>query len=417
MIRTRVFIVTVLSGAALFVVGALAWRTIGGVEGPGLAATGPEVIRIQVIAALPVERWVQAAADEFNAGGQTTDGPTIEVDVLPMDGHVALGKWERNSFSALATDVLPEELSREEFKAIQIFPTAWIADGHFLLDIANASFRERLGQDRFLSDGQYRIRPLAKTLLVWGLFRSRGVPLLENLGPISWSTVHKAVVAPTGWKELGGDPSWGNFKLAGPVSLSSASGSAAIIAAAGEYFGKTEVTVEDVSDPRFGVWLTELMEAATDISDGGKSTAEGAAIFGYTAGDGGQFVESELLQNMEGIQARWQEPIILHYPEATTWFDFPFAIWVGPETSALQKNAALAFQEFLLSEAQQLKALEFGLRPVDPELPVDAAAGSLFERWQRLGVEKEVLSVEEIRPARRDVLSALARWWDLNEGQ
>ena len=119
---------------------------------------------------------------------------------------------------------------------------------------------------------------------------------------------------------------------------------------------------------------------------------------------------------MEGIQTRWQEPIVLHYPRVTTWFDFPFAIWVGPETSALQKNAALAFQEFLLSEAQQLKALEFGLRPVDPGLPVDAAAGSLFERWQRLGVQKEVLTVDEMRPARRDVLSALARWRDLNEG-
>ena len=418
MIRTRLFIVTVLSGAALFVVGALAWRTIGGDgSGPGLAAPRPEVIRIQVIAALPVERWVQAAADEFNAGGPSTDGPTIEVAVIPMDGHVALGKWERNGFSALDREVLPGDLSRDEFLALQSFPTVWIADGHYLVDIANASFQEQFGQDRFLIDGQYRIKPLAKTLLVWGLFRSRGVPLLENLGPISWSTVYKAAAAPTGWKELGGDPAWGNFKLGVAVSGSSVSGSAAIMAAAGEFYGKTEVTVEDLSDPRFGVWLAELMQAATNFSGGGTSTAESVAIFGYTAGDGGQFLESDLLWNMEGIQTRWQEPIVLHYPNTTTWFDFPFAIWVGPETSALQKNAALAFQEFLLSDAQQLKALEFGLRPVDPGLPVNAAAGSLFERWQRLGVQKEVVAIEEMRPVDRDILSALGRWWGLNERQ
>lgn len=415
--RTRIFLVTVLSAAALFVVGALAWRTIAGVDGPGLEAPRTEAIRIQVIAALPVERWVQAAADEYNAGGHSSDGPTIEVDVIPMDGHVALGKWERNSFSALATDVLPEELSRDEFEALQFFPTVWIADGRYLVDIANASFRVQFGQDRFLSDGQYRIKPLAKTVLVWGLFRSRGVPLLENLGPISWSTVHRAAVAPTGWKELGGDPAWGNFKLAGPVSVSGASGAAAVMAAAGEFYGKTEVSVEDLADPRFGIWLAELMEAATNFSGGGTSSAESVAIFGYTAGDVGQFLESELLQNMEGIQTRWQEPIVFHYPNVTTWFDFPFAIWEGPETSALQKNAALAFQEFLLSDAQQLKALEFGLRPVDPKLPVDAAAGSLFERWQRLGVQKEVVAIEEMRPADRDILSALARWRELNEGQ
>ncbi len=417
MIRTRIFFVTVLSAAALFLVGTLAWRTIGGDGGgPGLAAPRPEIIRIQVVAALPVEQWVQAAADEFKAGGHSKDGTTIEVEVVPMDGLVALGKWERNSFAALGNEVLPGKLRRDELEALQDFPTAWIADGQYLVDIANASFREQFGQDRFLIDGQYRIRPLAKTLLVWGLFRSRGVPLLENLGPISWSTIHKAAGAPTGWKELGGDPAWGNFKLAVSATGDSASGSAAIISAAGEFYGKTEVTLEDISNPSFGIWLTELMEAATDSSGGGTSTADSAAIFGYTAGDGGQFLESELLQNMEGIQTRWREPIVLHYPNATTWFDFPFAIWVGPETSALQKNAALAFQEFLLSEQQQLKALEFGLRPVYTGLPVDAAAGSLFERWQRLGVQKEVLTVDEMRPAQRDVLSALVRWRELKEG-
>ncbi len=418
MIRTRIFIVTVLSAAALFLVGTLAWRTIGG-DGvsPGFAASRPEVNRIHVVTALPVEQWVRAAADEFSAGGHGTEGANIEVEVIPMDGLVALGNWERNSFAALGTDVLPDELSRDELDALQFFPSVWIADGRYLVDIANASFREQLGQDRFLSDGQYRVRSLAKTLLVWGLFRSRGVPLLENLGPISWSTVHKAAAAPTGWKELGGDPAWGNFKLAVSVSGSSASGSAAVMAAAGEFHGKTEVTVEDLSDPRFGIWLTELMEAATEFSGGGTSSAERVAIFGYTAGDGGQFLESELLQNMAGIQTRWQEPIVLHYPSVTTWFDFPFAIWVGPETSALQKNAALAFQEFLLSEAQQLKALEFGLRPVDRGVAVDAAADSLFVRWQRLGVQKEVSTDDEMRPARRDVLSVLARWRDLNEGQ
>ncbi|MDE0079867.1 MAG: substrate-binding domain-containing protein [Caldilineaceae bacterium] len=416
--RTRVFLVTVLSAAALFVVGTLAWRTISGEGGgSGLAATRPEIIRIRVVAAVPVEQWVSAAAEEFKADGRSTEGTTIEVEVIPMDGLVALGKWERNSFAALDREVLPGELHRDEHEALQDFPTVWIADGRYLVEIANASFRGQFGQDRFLSDGQYRVRPLAKTLLVWGLFRSRGVPLLENLGPISWSTVHKAAGAPTGWKELGGDPAWGNFKLAVSVSGGSVSGSAAIIAAAGEFFDKAEVTVEDVSDPNFAIWLTELLEAATDLSGGGTSTAESAAIFGYTAGDGGQFLESELLQNMEGIQTRWQEPIVLHYPSVTTWFDFPFAIWVGPETSALQKNAALAFQEFLLSEAQQQRALEFGLRPVDPGVAVDAGAGNLFERWQRLGVQKEVLAVEEMRPANRDVLSVLARWRDLNEGQ
>ena len=76
----------------------------------------------------------------------------------------------------------------------------------------------------------------------------------------------------------------------------------------------------------------------------------------------------------------------------------PFAIWVGPETSALQKNAALEFQRFLLSEPQQRKALSFGLRPADPSLAVDDTDDSLFVRWQSLGVRNEIQGTDVMQP-------------------
>ena len=204
--------------------------------------------------------------------------------------------------------------------------------------------------------------------------------------------------------------------MAVPASERSVRGAAAILTAAGEFYDRTEITVDDLSDPGFRSWLTEVMVAATGLGSGDRSGAESVALFGYTAGDGGQFLESELLQNMEGIQNRWREPMVLYYPKVTTWFDFPYAIWVGPETSAVQKNAALAFQQFLLSEAQQRKAVELGLRPADPSLPVDAVSGSPFERWQRLGVQEEDPVSEEINPAHRDLLTTLTRWRKLYEG-
>ena len=70
MIRTRLFIVAVMSTVVVLVVGILVWRTITGSDASlGLAADVPTIVRIQVITALPVESWVQAAADEFNATG------------------------------------------------------------------------------------------------------------------------------------------------------------------------------------------------------------------------------------------------------------------------------------------------------------------------------------------------------------
>ena len=143
------------------------------------------------------------------------------------------------------------------------------------------------------------------------------------------------------------------FKLVVPNPNKNAGGLAAMIAAAGEYYGRTDIGVEDLTNPEFQAWLEELMGAVTDFSSASAYTAEDFALFGYSVGDGGQLLESDLLQNMQGILTRWDDPLSIYYPQYVTWFDFPFTVWVGPETSALEKNAALEFQRFLLDQAQQ----------------------------------------------------------------
>jgi hypothetical protein len=187
-----------------------------------------------------------------------------------------------------------------------------------------------------------------------------------------------------------------------------------MIAAAGEYYGRTDIGVEDVTDPEFQAWLGELMGAVTDFSSASAYTAEDFALFGYSVGDGGQLLESDLLQNMRGILTRWEDPLVLYYPDYVTWFDFPFTVWIGPETSALEKNGALAFQAFLLSQPQQKTALAYGLRPANPDVAVDASADSLFVSWEDRGVESVVPRADAMRSPSRDVLLALLRWFDLN---
>jgi Ca-activated chloride channel family protein len=128
-------------------------------------------------------------------------------------------------------------------------------------------------------------------------------------------------------------------------------------------------------------------------------------------------MESDLLQKMQGIITRWEDPLRLYYPTYVTWFDFPFTVWVGPETSALKKNAALEFQRFLLGEEQQKAALVYGLRPANPNIAVDAAPESLFVKWQDQGVQPVVPRTTAMRSPNRDVLLALLRWFELNVGQ
>ena len=86
---------------------------------------------------------------------------------------------------------------------------------------------------------------------------------------------------------------------------------------------------------------------------------------------------------------------------------------MGPETSALEKNAALVFEKYLLSAEIQEQALSYGLRPANPEVPI-TGTGSLFDRWSDQGVLGIVPRTTAMRSPDREVLQALLRWFDLN---
>ena len=162
-------------------------------------------------------------------------------------------------------DTSPDELSDDEQAALDDFPTAWIPDSRYLVELANVSYKERLGRDVFLTDGEYRARPIAISLFAWGLYNSRGEVLEEQFDEINWSTIHDAAIAKGGWPELGGDPAWGFFKLVVPNPSKNVGGLAAMVAMAGEYYGRTDIGVEDVANPEFQAWLRELMGAVTDF--------------------------------------------------------------------------------------------------------------------------------------------------------
>lgn len=414
--RTRAIFFAIIALALLIVAAAALVRLLGSQNSAPIASDQRGPITVRVVTALPVFDWVNEAAKQFNAEGHKLDGNPIQVEVIAMDGLAALGKFDRNEFGALPADADPQALSAEERKALERFPTVWIPDSRYLTELANVAYKERLGRDVFLTDGEYRARPIALSLFAWGVYQSRAQALLAKFGDINWRAIHDAAITKGGWPELGGDPAWGFFKLVVPNPRKNVGGLAAMVAAAGEYYDKTSITTADVTNPDFQRWLGELMASTTDLSGGSAYTAEDFALFGYSQGDGGQLLESDLLKNMEGIQTRWGEPLAVFYPKYVTWFDFPFTVWIGPETTAAQKNAALEFQRYLLSPEVQVKAVGYGLRPVNPSVSVDQP-NSPFTRWAAQGVVPIVSRTDAMRSPDREVLLALLRWFDLNVGR
>ncbi len=425
--RTRWIFVGIVVIALLIVGIALALRGLnpdpvgsgGGGDATPVSITvdRPDALTVRVLTALPVEPWVRDAAATYNATQPVIEGVPVQVEIIASDGLTALGRWDRNEFGALEAGVRPEDLSPQAQAALENFPTAWIPESRYLVELANVSYKERLGRDVFLTDGEYRARPIATSLFVWGIYQTRADVLEAELGEISWQSIHDAATARGGWPELGGDPAWGYFKLVVPNPNKNVAGLHAMIAAAGEYHDRPDISVADITDPQFQRWLGALMGSVTDFSSASAYIAEDFALFGYSVGDGGQLLEADLLQNMQGILTRWEDPLNLYYPRYVTWFDFPFSIWVGPETSALEKNAALDFQRYLLSEAEQQTALAYGLRPANPSVALDANPESLFTKWRARGVESVVPRADAMRNPDRDVLLALLRWFALNVGE
>ncbi|MCG2769789.1 MAG: hypothetical protein ABIK79_02330 [Chloroflexota bacterium] len=388
--KTRLVFFAIVAIALLIVVGSFAVQRLG-ISSP--LVEPPKQLEVRIVCALPVEPFIQEAARRFNEEDQKIEGHPIKITVTPMDGLTAMGRWEREEMSPI--------------------PTVWIPDSRYLVELVNATYKEKRGRDVFLTGGEYRTRPIAISLFSWGIYSSRAEVLEQKFGEINWQVIHDAATAKGGWPELGGESDWGYFKLLVPNPNKNVGGFLAMVAAAGEYHGKTRITVADVTDPEFQEWLGELMGAVTDFSSLGAYTVENLALFGYSTGDGGQLLESDLLTHMAGIQTRWEDPLRIVYPEYLTWFDFPYTIWMGDETSYLEKNAALEFERYLLSPEIQQLAVTLGLRPANPEVPV-TGTDSLFVRWQDQGAMIVVPRTTAMRSPDRDVLLALLRWFQLN---
>ncbi len=394
--RTRIIFFVIIAVAIAIVAIGLIARSLMPSANPIAPAQSNEPIEVRVVTALPIEPWVTEAANQYNSEKHTLEGRPVKVTIVPMDGLTALNRFDSAAFEKT--------------------PTAWIPDSRYLVELANAAYKERNGRDVFLTDGEYRAKPIALSLFAWGLYGTRAKALEAKFGQIDWKTIHDAATAAGGWPELGGDPAWGFFKLVVPNPRKNVGGLAAMVAAAGEYYDKPNISVEDVTNPEFQKWLKELMGSVTAISGASAYTAEDFALLGYSVGDGGQMLESDLLANMEGISNRWQDPLVVRYPKYVTWFDFPFSVWIGSETSAAEKNAALEFQKYLLSKAVQEKAVSYGLRPVNAEVVVNQG-DSPFAKWASAGVTPVVQRTSAMRSPDRDVLQALLRWFDLNVAQ
>ena len=362
-----------------------------------LPGTDTSPIEVRVLVAPAAFDWVSEAADRFNAEGRRLNRRPVTIRAIEQDG---LSVYAQLSSTGLSPA-----------------PAAWIPESAFTLDLVNLASRQAGGRDAFSADGS-----VAQSVLMWGGFADRVAVLDARFGSLSWAAVHDASVAPNGWSGLGGQAAWGFFKLVLPDPRKSSEGLAAVLSAAAEFQGKTELAATDINDVRFQQWAQALVSAVPNFANLGSEPGNALAARGPSAGDVGMLLESDWLAAAAGLSNR-EQPVFRYAPLAIT-FDFPFSEWVGIEASGNGQNdaarqqaeieAARLFRDYLLDSAQQSRAEAFGLRPASGA--ATNASGSLFPQWTSLGIQAGQPPITRVRVSADATLAAL-RWAERAAGR
>lgn len=383
-------VAVVLVGVA-FLVRALVWGDGGGLGGifGGEAATASDAVVVPAICADEIGPYCKEVVDHFAATKPSVDGRPIRVELTQMD-------------SAAAAEAIVERRSR---------PLAWIPASSAWVDEVNARYRARNGTDVFLKSGEYQVLPVAESPMVLLVQADREPVLAAHCGgTITWQCVHAAVTNPGGWRTLGGDPAWGlvKFKHANPIEVNS--GLLSLVLMSYGYYGDiADLTPAQIADPGLRKFLDGI-EASVDSFP--RSPADfdlNLVSFGASNYDVAATYEFTAVKAIENAPGRGFK-LALVYPPQINRSDFPFAIAVTEDTSAVDKDAALALRDFFLSEDVQHLALASGLRPANPDVAI-AGTDNPLTAHAADGVQVRIPPAREADFPSFETVQALRQLW------
>ncbi len=314
---------------------------------------GPNGLKLIFTYGSEKEEWIENVTRAFNEGDhRTADGKRIVVEAIPMGSGESITELVEGHREAHLTSP---------------------ASAAFI-QLGNAESRARTGKDLVGPTENLVLSPVV--IAMWK-------PMAEALGwgkkPIGWADILALARNPEGWAAYG-HPEWGAFKLGHTHPEYSNSGLIAVLAEIYAGTGKTAgLSVADVTDVKTSDFLAGIEQAIVHY---GRSTG----FFGKKLmANGPGYMSAAVLYESIVIESTNAEqrlafPLVAVYPkEGTFWSDHPVGIvdreWVTPEL----REAAEIYIAYLLETPQQAKALTYGFRPANLDVPlgapIDAAHG------------------------------------------
>ncbi|HEU4326710.1 MAG TPA: substrate-binding domain-containing protein [Roseiflexaceae bacterium] len=343
-------------------------------------------------------RWLEAAAEQFQAGGPTYQGRPIQLQLL------GLGSRE-----------MAERVARQEW-GDDPQPTVISPASSLWVETLRSEWRARGNNTPVIGENADAPRPLVLTPLVLVGWEQRARFLWPDSSTNFWGSLHDAVANQEGWPAIAGPTGrdWGLVKFGHTSPLTSNSGTQTLLLLAYAFHNKTNgLTSADVSSPEFLAWLTDIESSVQEFGESTGTFMENMVLSGPGKYDAVAVYENLALQYVEQAQGRWGQPVKIYYPPATLLSDHPYATLQGPWVSPEQRGAANVFRDYLLSTPVQQVALQAGFRPADPSISLAAAdPNNPFERYKSYGVQLNISQQVESPPS--EVLTTLLDVWRRN---
>jgi Ca-activated chloride channel family protein len=306
-----------------------------------VALLGRDPVRVAIFSSVTKQRWVEDAAERFEAAGvRTGSGAPIDIEVTPV--------LSGDSMLQIVDGTLQ--------------PTVWSPGESAWVD----QLDERWGH---ANPAPIHSKPCESTVLTpvgFAMWR----PMAEALGwpskPIGWKTLVDLANDPDGWASHG-HPEWGALRLGHTHPQYSSAG---LLFLASVIYAQLGITSGLTTEAVYSKPVTDaLTKLAKNTSKYGMVTTD---LLSKMASGGPEFLhvsaafeEGTVRFNREHAdELRW--PLVFVFPEeGTFWSDHPYCIldqsgWVKPEES----EAAQLFLDFLLSGETQAAAESFFVRPL-----------------------------------------------------
>lgn len=321
-----------------------------GGESIGNTAGGPpsDALVVRMLYGSEKQAWIEAVTPAFNEQRlRSSSGKPIWIEAVP----------------AGSADSLERIVTGQDQAAI------WSPASSILLPVA----QERWGG---ANNGASFVTGTPQPLVLSPVVIAMWKPMAEALGwpaqPLGWADIARLASSGKSWADYG-HPEWGPFQFGHTHPDYSNSGITSILATAYAAAGKTrDLTVEDTQRPEFAKFVS-------DVESGVIHYGESTGFFGRQMfSRGPNYLSAAVLYENLVVESYDRErypnrplDVVAVYPrEGTFWSDHPFVIPNVPWITDELRDAATKYRDYLLARPQQERALEFGFRPADPNVPI-----------------------------------------------